>query len=346
MKLEGAFPTKGECLRTAQEKIMEEIRCEMKPYSQDLRERVVKAVDEGLSRSESAHLFGVSEATIKRYLKLRCETGNLAPKPIPGYPPRKIGALQKGLKPQLEAHPDATLEEHCRLWEAQTGVKVSISTMSDAIKRLKWTWKKKTVEASERKEEERQAFREKVKELDGNTCRIIDETGSNLALTRRYARAPKGKRARGTTPRKRGKNVTMITDLSLRGLGEVFLTDGAANGDLFEAYIGQIFAPTLSSGEIVIMDNSSIHKGKKVRELIEARGCQLLFLPAYSPDLSPIEEAFSKVKTVLRSIGARTREALYEALETATATVTVDDASGWFRHCGYHVPDPPEQEAA
>src|ERR1700704_4502630 len=96
MKLEGVSPTKGECLRTAQEKIMEEIRCEMKPYSQDLRERVVKAVDEGLSRGEIVKLFGVSEATIKRYLKQRRETGNLAPKPIPGYPPRKVGALQKG----------------------------------------------------------------------------------------------------------------------------------------------------------------------------------------------------------------------------------------------------------
>jgi transposase len=318
----------------------------MKPYSQDLRERVVKAVDEGLSRSEIVHLFGVSEATIKRYLRLRRETGNLAPKPIPGYPPRKLGALQKGLEPQLEAHPDASLEEHCRLWEAQTGVKVSISTMSDAIRRLKWTWKKKTVEASERKEEERQAFREKVKELDAKKCRVIDETGSNIALARRYARAPKGKRARGSIPRNRGKNVTLISDLSLGGLGELFLIDGAANGDLFEAYVEQILVPTLHPGETVIMDNLSIHTRKRVRELIEAKGCHLLFLPAYSPDFSPIEEAFSKIKSVLRSIGARTREALQDAIESACATVTSSDAIGWFRHCGYAVPDQDEQARA
>jgi transposase len=318
----------------------------MKPYSQDLRERVVKAVDEGLSRREIVHLFGVSEATIKRYLKLRREIGNLAPKPIPGYPPKKIGALQKGLGPQLEAHPDATLEEHCRLWEAQTGVKVSISTMSNAIRRLKWTWKKKTVEASERKEEERQAFREQVKDLDAKKCRVIDETGSNIALARRYARAPKGKRARGSIPRNRGKNVTLISDLSLGGLGEVFLIDGAANGDLFEAYVEHILVPTLHPGETVIMDNLSIHKRKKVRELIQAKGCHLLFLPAYSPDFSPIEEAFSKIKSVLRSIGARTREALQDALEYACTTVTSSDAVGWFRHCGYPVPDEDEQAHA
>lgn len=318
----------------------------MKPYSQDLRERVVKAVDEGVSRSEIVRHLGVSEATIKRYLKLRRETGNLVPKPIPGCPPRKLGALQKGLEPQLEAHPDATLEEHCRLWEAQTGVKVSISTMSDAIRCLKWTWKKKTVEASERKEEERQAFREKIKNLDAKNCRVIDETGSNIALARRYGRAPQGKRARGSIPRNRGKNVTLISDLSLGGLGELFLIDGAADGDLFEAYVEQILAPTLHPGETVIMDNLSSHTGDKVRELIEAKGCHLLFLPAYSPDFSPIEEAFSKITSVLRSIGARTREALQDAIVYACTTVTPSDAKGWFRHCGYAVPDEDEQACA
>jgi transposase len=206
---------------------------------------------------------------------------------------------------------------------------------------------KKTGEASERKEEERQAFREKVnKDLDGKKCRVIDETGSNIALARRYARAPKGKRARGSIPRNRGKNVTFISDLSLGGLGELFLIDGAANGDLFEAYVEYILVPTLHPGETVIMDNLSIHTGKKVQELIEAKECHLLFLPAYSPDFSPIEEAFSKIKSVLRSIGARTREDLQDAITYACTTVTPSDAIGWFRHCGYPVPDDNEPARA
>jgi transposase len=145
---------------------------------------------------------------------LRRETGSLAPRVIPGRPKRKIGPLLEGLRPQLEAHPDATLEEHCRLWEAQTRTRVSSTTMGRAIGRLKWSRKKKSIEASERKEEERQKFREQTKDLDTSKLRIIDETGSNLALTRLYARALKGKRARGIVPRNRGKNVTMITDLS------------------------------------------------------------------------------------------------------------------------------------
>ena len=126
----------------------------------------------------------MSEPTVKRYLKLRRETGGLAPKAIPGRPQKKIGPLLDGLRPQLEAHPDATLEEHCRLWEAKTGARVSPSTMGRAIQRLKWTRKKKSIEASERKEEERQKFREQTKDLDTSKFRIIDETGSNLALTR------------------------------------------------------------------------------------------------------------------------------------------------------------------
>ena len=174
-------------------------------------------------------------------------------------------------------------------------------------------------------------------------CRVIDETGSNIALTRLYGRAPKGKRAKGSIPRNRGKNMTLISDLSLAGLGELFMIDGSANGDLFEAYIEQIFVPTLHPGETVIMDNLSSHKGKRVRELIEAKECHLLFLPAYSPDFSPIEEAFSKIKSVLRSIGARTREDLQNALEQACATITASDSRGWFRHCGYAVPDPQAQ---
>jgi transposase len=261
----------------------------MKAYSQDLRERVIRAVDQGISQKQGARIFGVSEPTVKRYLKLWRETGNLAPKTIPGRPKRKIGPLLEGLRPQLETHPDATLEEHCRLWEAETGMQVSSSTMGRAIQRLTWTRKKKTLEASERNEEERQKFQDHIKNLDTSKLRIIDETGSNLALTRLYGRAPRGRRAKGTIPRKRGKNLTMVTDLSLRGLGEAFLLDGAINGDIFEAYLEHILQPTLVSGEIVIMDNLSAHKGQKVRQLIEAQGCQLLFLPAYSPDLSPIE---------------------------------------------------------
>lgn len=194
---------------------------------------------------------------------------------------------------------------------------------------------KKTLEASERKEEERIIWREQAKKLNSSNLVFLDECGSNIALTRLYARAPKGKRAKGTIPRNRRKNVTLLASLSLAGIGETMLIEGAANAQIFEIYIEQILAPSLKKGQVIIMDNLSIHKGQRVRELIEARGCRLLFLPAYSPDFSPIEETFSKLKAVLRRAGARTHEALQEAIAAALLTVTATDASGWFQHCGY-----------
>jgi transposase len=206
--------------------------------------------------------------------------------------------------------------------------------------------KKKVLQASERKEEERRQWREHTQELDASKFVFLDETGSNIALTRLYARAPKGKRARGSLPRNRGKNMTLMASLSLGGMGEALIVDGAANTELFEIYIKQILAPSLEPGQMVIMDNLSIHKGNKVRQLIEARGCQVLFLPAYSPDLSPIEEAFSKIKAILRRVGARTREALQEALEQALLTITQADASGWFRHCGYSQASHPAEKSS
>src|SRR5947209_14747109 len=164
---------------------------------------------------------------------------------------------------------------------------------------------------------------------------FVDETASNTALARMYGRAPKGKRANGKVPRNKGKNMTVIASLSPSGMGESLLLEDAANGEMFTLYLEKILMPSLHPGQIIIMDNASIHEGEKVRQAIEAKGCHLLFLQPYSPDFSPIEEAFSKIKAVLRRVGARTQEALQEALIQALLTVTATDASGWFQHCGY-----------
>jgi transposase len=174
-----------------------------------------------------------------------------------------------------------------------------------------------------------------MKQMDARRLVVIDECGSNIALTPLYARAPKGQRAYGSVARNRGKNMTLLASLSLEGMGACLVMEGSVNTPVFETYVEQILAPSLSPGQIVVLDNLSVHKGARVRQLIEARGCELLFLPAYSPDCSPIEEAFSKLKAVLRRIGARTREALQEAIGQALETITATDARGWFSHCGY-----------
>lgn len=195
--------------------------------------------------------------------------------------------------------------------------------------------KKKTMGATERDEAARAAWRERLKEFDAHQFVVIDECGSNIGLTPLYARAPRGERAYGHAPRNRGKNTTLLASLTLEGMGEAMIIEGSANAAAFERYVEEILAPSLRRGQIVIMDNLAAHKGKKVEQLIEARECQILFLPAYSPDLSPIEESFSKIKTLLRRAEGRTREALIEAICQALLTVTQQDAHGWFFHCGY-----------
>ena len=167
---------------------------------------------------------------------------------------------------------------------------------------------------------------------------VVDECGSNVALTPLYGRAPKGQRAIDSLPRNRGKNTTLIASLTLQGIGPSMIIEGAANSAAFEASVEHILVPSLQQGQIVVMDNLRVHKTARVRQLIEEKGCQLWFLPAYSPDFSPIEEAFSKLKTGLRRRKARTREALEEALAQELLTITSQDASGWFEHCGYVCP--------
>src|SRR6266699_6192817 len=186
----------------------------MRAYSYDLRLRILRAVDQGKPRAEIIKVFEVSRATIKRYLKLRRETGDVKPRTIPGRPAKKGVALLAGLQPQLDAYPDATLEEHCQIWETTQGVQISTASMSRAIQRLDWTRKKKTLRASEQKEADRAAWREQAQTLDAGKLAFLDECGSNIALTRLYGQSPKGKRVYGSVPRNRRANITLLASLS------------------------------------------------------------------------------------------------------------------------------------
>jgi transposase len=169
---------------------------------------------------------------------------------------------------------------------------------------------------------------------------FVDECGSTIALTPLYARAPRGQRAVGAVPRNWGKNTTLVAGLTLDGIQAPMILEGAVDTLAFEAYVEQVLAPSLRPGQVVVLDNLSVPKGERVRQAIEAKGCQVLFLPAYSPDFTPIEEAFSKLKTGLRRLGARTMEALEEAIAQALSQITAKDAHGWFRHCGYQAMKP------
>lgn len=167
---------------------------------------------------------------------------------------------------------------------------------------------------------------------------FVDESSTNIALTSRYARASKGKRAYGKAPSNWGKNITLISSITLEGMGPSLSIEGSSDTESFWLYMREILVPPLKSGQIVLMDNLSVHRSKWVRELIEERGCQLWLLPSYSPELNPIEEAFSKVKTLLRKAKARTLQALFEATRETLRAVSTCDTRSYFEHCGYGTP--------
>ena len=308
----------------------------MRPYSMDLRQRIATAIDHGDgSFRQIARRFRVSLSFIARLLRRRRQFGTLEPKPHGGgHPPALDHAGEERLRELVRQHPDATLDE----LRHQLGVSCSRSALGRALEKLKLTRKKKTLHTQERDRPEnqlqRQAFRTTVAPLDPHRLVFVDETGSNTAMTRAYGRAPRGERVVGTVPGQ-WTTVTLISALRLSGVVAPLAFEGATDTPAFQTYVAQVLTPQLQPGEVVIWDNLKPHQNAEVRHLIEQAGAELVPLPPYSSDLTPIEELWSKVKTVLKSAAARTTEALYGAMGAALRSVRSEDILGWFRFCGW-----------
>ena len=194
---------------------------------------------------------------------------------------------------------------------------------------------KKSPIASERDEEARGFFKWLASRFDAGRLVFVDESGFHISMARLRPRAPKGKRAYGKVPRNRKKNQTLIASMTLEGgMGASMTIEGGTDAPVFEAYVEKALAPSLAPGQVVVLDRLGAHRPRRVRELIEARGCELVYLPSYSPDLNPIEEAFSKIRNIVRKAGERTREELNRAMAEALGAVTLHDVAGWFAHCG------------
>jgi transposase len=167
---------------------------------------------------------------------------------------------------------------------------------------------------------------------------FVDEMGTNTSLSPAYAclgtEGPESLLVRSSQP---GSQHHLLSSMSAGGMGPSLAVEGTTTSVVFEAYVEQVLAPTLRSRQVVVMDNLSAHKGERIKEMIEQRGCQLVYLPAYSPDLNPIEEAFSKIKGLVRKAEIRTKEALVEAIGSALSAITSRDARGFFEHCGYRM---------
>jgi transposase len=207
---------------------------------------------------------------------------------------------------------------------------------------MECTWHRRVlINAFNSGDPERNAWREAAAQLDPEQFIFVDESGTNIALTRLYGWAPHDQRATGSVPRNHGKNTTLVAALAPDGLQVPWMIKGAMDTATFVWYITEQLAPTLRPGQVVVLDNLSVHKAASIRQAIEARQGTLLFLPPYSPDFTPIEQAFSKVKAALRRIGARTTEALWEAMRVAVEAITQEDAAAWFAHAGYALPAQP-----
>lgn len=311
-----------------------------RPYSTDLRERVVSALEKGLTYQEVAELFEVGEASVSRWAGRKRRTGSVEPNKMGGD---RVGKLRKDglrvLKELVDEQPDRTNQELADSYRERTGQEVSTATISRGLRKLGLTRKKKTLVAKERKskrvQEMRRIFREQMKNFDPFRLIFIDETGSNIAMTRRYARALQGKRAKDDVPGNKGKNITVIGALTIEGLQAVMTIDGSTTTPVFRAYTEQVLRPIIQPGDIVVMDNLRVHKDKLIKELIETAGAQIIFTPPYSPDMNPIEECWSKLKSVLRKMKARTRDALDRAVVKAMELITPVDSIGWMEHAGY-----------
>lgn len=194
---------------------------------------------------------------------------------------------------------------------------------------------KKTLRASEQKAEARDAWRDAVAPVPPDDLVFPDEPSSHLGYTPTHAWAPRGRRAHASAPRNPGENKTVIAALTLDGVGALMRFDGGMTSDRFIGYVRHVLAPTLRPGQVVIADNLRAHHADAARAAIEACGARFFPLPSYSPDFNPVEHAFSKVKQALRRAQARSDDALRAATWAAFATITPQDAAGWFAHCGY-----------
>jgi transposase len=309
----------------------------MRSFSIDLRERIVWAVEAGEhSLGELSEIFAVSVSTIVRLLRHYRSTGSVQPKSHGGGGPSKLDA--KSLARLLEIvsqQPDATLAE----LRDQLGIDCCVMTIFRALKAHQITRKKKTNFADERDtprvQKQREAFCEKMASAPVDHLVFVDESGATTAMSRTYGRAPVGERVQASAPGA-WKNVTLISGLRCSGVVAPMALPGGTDQTVFETYVEQVLVPELRVGDVVVWDNLSSHKSRAAVAAIEAVGARVEPLPVYSPDLSPIEEMFSKMKGGLRSVGARTVDTVIGAMGTVLNQVTQHDALGWFRdRCPY-----------
>lgn len=314
----------------------------MKAYSDDLRKKIIQAyLNKEGSLRDLAERFSVSLNFVWLLWERYRLTGSVRPKPHAGG---HVSVMDNDrlsvLRDLVREQNDATLAELRDRFHQKTGLHVSIVTISLALKKLGLSRKKKTFHATERTNdpdiiEERVEFRQEMPEMDAQHLVFLDETGTNLGMARDYGWAPVGCRAEGHRPFNPGQNITLIGGLNTSGIIAPLMFPGSLNGDVFKSYVKKVLVPELRPGDTVLLDNLSSHKVRGIEDILAQAGAKLRFLPRYSPELSPIENAWSKIKAELRKAVARSYGSLVDAVKQALEKTSKKDAEGWFKGGGY-----------
>ncbi|WP_315741718.1 MULTISPECIES: IS630 family transposase [unclassified Bradyrhizobium] len=307
--------------------------------SVDLRKRVVAAVKGGMSRRQAAAHYQVGASSAIRWVALEEETGDIAPKKLGGDQRSKAIEAQADIILALVADkPDMTLEELKAALSAK-GHSFSVSALHRFFARRNITFKKKTAHAAEQERPDvlskRKDWASKQAELSATKLIFIDETWASTNMARTRGRALRGERLRASIPHGHWKTTTFVAGLRQSGLMAPMVIDGPINGDAFQAYVDHVLVPELKQDDIVVMDNLSSHKGAGGRAAIEAAGAKLLYLPPYSPDFNPIENAFSKLKALLRAAAERTVDGLWNAIGRCLDCFEPAECANYFKAAGY-----------
>ncbi|WP_253637939.1 MULTISPECIES: IS630 family transposase [unclassified Bradyrhizobium] len=309
-----------------------------KGYSKDLRVRAVELVESGESAREAARILNLGASTTIRWMDRWRKTGNVEAKPGTGHSRSPLEQHKQWLIELIAAEPDLTLEEIRARLRSQRKQKAGIGSIWRFFDRHSITFKK-TLHAAEQDRPdvaaERAALKAEQPKLRAPRLIFIDETAVTTKMVRHYGRSPRGERLVSGVPHGHWKTLTLVAALRIDGLTAPYVIDGAMDGPSFLAYVEQVLAPTLRKGDIVFMDNLRTHKIAGVREAIEAVGARVRYLPAYSPDLNPIEQAFSRLKAALRKGATRTAQALLKLIGKLVKSFAPQMCANYFRHAGY-----------
>jgi transposase len=308
----------------------------MEAYPQKVRDLVLDAYAEGVKTAAISRRLKVSRSWARR-VKQRWQELRLrnSIEQKHGPDPKLTEADRLQLSKLVKQTPDATL----KVLHEQMNRPVSISTIVRALNDMKLTFKKKSLHASEQNRPDVKLKREEWEQcmpgLDVDKLVFFDEIGVNTKMTRLHGRCLQGQRLISFAPAGHYSNSTLMSGMRLNGVVAPMLIDGPVNSETFAGYVEECLVPALEPGDTLIIDNLPAHKSPRVKAAVEGAGCMLVYLPAYSPDLNPIENMWSKVKASIRAAAARTLDAVVNAVGAALHSVTLSDCEGYFSHCGY-----------